>query len=345
MAESERSIIRARAPVRVDLAGGWTDVADFARETPGAVVNVTINLWTYATLTPRPNTSEIEIFSADFEEYVSANHVRELEYNGQVDLVKAAVRILHSGEGLSIQTRSDAPPGSGLGTSAAMGVALLGALGRYAGRTMLSFEIAELASHIERAELGIKGGKQDHYGSALGGLNFMEFYGETVRSARIPISPAARMYLEKHLVLAYTGKSRLSGDIHSHVWGGYEKGAPDVVSAIEQMKDLARRTKDALVLGDLPKVAELVSANWQCQKALHPSVSSPELDALFELAAGSGAAGGKACGAGGGGSVLFLAEPEREHVLHRALEEAPGVTVLPVALDDSGLTVTATADL
>lgn len=334
------AVIRARTPVRLDLAGGWTDVADFAQDTPGAVVNFTIGLWTYASVKPQPQSAGIEIFSADFEEYVSARDVGELEYNGRVDLVKAAVRELNGGGGLSIQTRSDAPPGSGLGTSAALGVALLGALAHHAGRPLLDFEVAELASRLERDELGIRGGKQDHYASAVGGLNFMEFYGEKVRTARIPISPATQLHLEKHLILVYTGRSRLSGDIHSHVWGNFAAKEPTVVGAIERMKVLARHAKDALISGDIRALADVVNENWRCQKQLHASVTTPELDHLLDTAARNGAAAAKASGAGGGGCVILMAEPDQEHRLRRAIERLDGVTVLPVSLQSGGLTVT-----
>ena len=337
MSMQHASLIRSRAPVRVDLAGGWTDVAEFAQTTPGAVVNVAIDLWTYVTLKPCPDAEGIRIFSADFEEYVAAKDVKDLEYDGQVDLVKAAMRTLEIQGGLSIQTRSDAPPGSGLGTSAAMGVALIGALGWLRGSTLLDYEIAELASRIERHELGIRGGKQDHYASALGGVNFMEFFGETVRTARIPISEAARIYLEKHLLLVYTSKSRLSGNIHSHVWSAYKAGHPSTVDAIERMKEIARQMKDRLIAGDFDKLADLLNENWRCQKALHPSVTNETVDGVFAEAARSGACGGKACGAGGGGCLLSLAEPEKEHVLRRALEKMPGITILPCAIQPTGL--------
>lgn len=331
--------IRSRAPVRVDLAGGWTDVAEFAQPRPGAVVNVAINLWTYVTLRTCPVEEGIKIFSADFDQFISARDIKALEYDGNMDLVKAAVEMLNIRAGVSIQTRSDAPPGSGLGTSAAMGVALIGALGHLRGRTFLDFEVAELASHIERHQLSIKGGKQDHYASAIGGLNFMEFFGETVRTARIPVCDSTRMYLEKHLVLAYTSKSRLSGDIHSHVWGAYRAGERETVDAIEEMKKIARLTKDYLVAGECNKLGDLLNQNWACQKALHPSVTNDQLEELFGVALKSGAKGGKACGAGGGGCVLFLAEPEREHTLRRALEKMPEITVLPFTFQNCGLSI------
>lgn len=336
---SASDVIRARTPVRIDLAGGWTDVAEFARETPGAVVNFTIDLWTYASLRPRPDSREIEIFSADLDEYVTAKDIRELEYNGQVDLVKAAIRELDGGRGLSIQTRSDAPPGSGLGTSAALGVALLGALGECVDRPLLDYEIAEMASRLEREELGIRGGKQDHYASAIGGLNFMEFYGEQVRTARIPISKSTQFYLEKHMLLVYTGKSRLSGNIHGHVQSNYASNEPTVVGAIERMKELARLTKDTLISGNVGRLAALVNENWACQKALHPSVVTPEIERLLDAAYGRGLAGAKACGAGGGGCVVLLAQPDQEHRVRRAIEQIPNVSVLPVHMQPGGLTV------
>ena len=337
MSDYEPIVIRSRAPVRIDLAGGWTDVAEFAQPKPGAVVNAAVNLWTYVTLETCPVEEGIRIFSADFDQFISARDIKALEYDGQLDLAKAAASLLNIRAGVSIQTRSEAPPGSGLGTSAAMGVALIGALGMLRGRTFLDYEIAELASYIERSQLQIKGGKQDHYASAIGGLNFMEFFGETVRTARITISEATRFYLEKHLILVYTGKSRLSGDIHSHVWSAYEAREGHTVDAIEEMKQIARRTKDRLVAGDCEGVADLLTENWKCQKALHPSVTNAQLDELFEVALRSGARGGKACGAGGGGCVLFLAEPEREHTLRRSLENLAGVTVLPIMLQSTGL--------
>ncbi len=335
----ETHLVRSRAPVRVDLAGGWTDVAEFAMDVPGAVVNATIDMWSYVTLTPCPIEEGIRIFSADFDEYVSAKNIQELEFDGQVDLVKAAVQLLNIRAGVSIQTRSDAPPGSGLGTSAAMGVALIGALGRLRGRTLLDFEIAELASHIERNNLGIKGGKQDHYASALGGLNFMEFFGENVRTSRIAISSEVRMYLEKHLLLVYTNKSRLSGDIHTHVWSAYKSGDRRTVVAIEEMKRVARLMKDAMIAGECERLPELLNRNWECQKSLHPSVTNPELEHLFDAAMSAGAEGGKACGAGGGGCVLFISRPEREHTLRRAIERMPGVSILPLGLTAHGLQV------
>jgi len=346
-------LVRARAPVRVDLAGGWTDVAECCETTPGGVVNVAIDLCSTVTVMARTTKVEagsrgwtlhsrledesVEIYSADFDIYIEAKRVADLEYDGNVDLVKAAIKEMDLPGGFTLITESTAPPGSGLGTSASLGVALLGALAKYAGKPFLPSEIAELGSSIERKRLGIRGGKQDHYASALGGLEFMEFRGEDVKASHLITSRSVLRELECNLVLIYTGKSRLSGDIHQRVSDAYHSGRGETHDAIEEMKRIAREMKDALILDDLDAVGPLMSRNWECQKKLHPDVTNPTIDHLFEVAMTSGASGGKACGAGGGGCLVFICGPHDTHRLKRALRAVPGVQVLPVRIDSRGL--------
>jgi D-glycero-alpha-D-manno-heptose-7-phosphate kinase len=336
-------MVRARAPVRIDFAGGWTDVARFARESAGAVVNAAISIYSYASIRRHEGEEAakkgIQIYAADFDLYIEAADIRRLEYDGNADLIKAAIRHLNVAESFFITTRSDAPPGSGLGTSAAMGVALIGALSRLVGRPLLSHEIAELASEIEREELHILGGKQDQYASAIGGIQFMEFFGETVRAAPLRLSPRTELDLQKHLVVCYTEQSRLSGDIHEHVTDAFRKGDPNTTAAIANLKSIARVMKERLLLNDLEGFARLMSENWENQKRLHPSVTNERIDELFAIAAESGAAGGKACGAGGGGCLVFIAQPDREHILRQALRDA-GARVLDFVLDHQGLQIT-----
>lgn len=333
-------MMRARAPVRIDFAGGWTDVARFAQEEPGVVVNAAISIYSYASTRRHETDAErgIQIYSADFNTYVEAADVRRLEYDGNADLVKAAIRHLGVDERFFITTRSDAPPGSGLGTSAAMGVALIGALSSLVGRAFLPAEVAEMASAIERVELGILGGKQDQYASAIGGFQFMEFHGETVRTSPLRLSARVLLELQKHLVLCYTEQSRLSGDIHAQVTEAFTSGEPATTGAMVDLKRIGRAMKERLLLGDLDGFASLMSENWTNQKRLHPSVTNERIDELFAIAADAGAAGGKACGAGGGGCLVFLAKPDREHVLRQALQEA-GARILDFVFDFQGLQV------
>jgi len=345
-----KMLIRSRAPVRVDFAGGWTDVALFARETPGFVINAALNVYSYATIRTsavKAGTSQLQhetdltdqsvsIYSSDFDVFVEAKDIRKLEYDGNVDLVKAAIRRMEVPGGFDMITQSVAPPGSGLGTSASMGVSLLGALAKYAGKHLLQYELAELASTIEREELGILGGKQDHYASALGGISFMEFRGEDVKASRLILQRDTYLELEKNLVLCYTGKSRLSGDIHKNVTDAYKAKDPNTVDAIETMKRLTIEMKNALMSGDLDVFGKLMSENWRNQKRLHASVTNPDIDRLFDLAMTNGAVGGKACGAGGGGCILFYCQPDSAHRVRRVLEEAR-VQVIDFNLDDGGL--------
>ena len=206
----------------------------------------------------------------------------------------------------------------------------------YNERPMLPYEIAEAASFIERYELGIRGGKQDQYASAIGGFNFMEFRGEEVQTSPLKLREEVLLELEKNLVLCYTGKSRLSGDIHGKVTEAYRRGERGTVEAIERLKGIAEEMKAALLRGDLQGFAELLDENWRCQKRLHPSVTNEQIEELFEIAYRNGALGGKAGGAGGGGCVIFYCEAEREHGVRRKLEEA-GANILHFNFDFSGL--------
>ena len=333
-------IFRSRAPVRIDFAGGWTDVALFAKDPPGAVVNAAINIFSYATLIPdregKPGESRVQIYSSDYDTYVEAEDIRKLEYDGNLDLVKAAIRRLEVKGGFRIITQSTAPAGSGLGTSASMGVALIGVLSRYAGKALLPYEVAEMASAIEREELGIRGGKQDHYSSALASFRFLEFVEQNVRQSPLDISPDVLLELEKNMVLCYTGKSRLSGDIHKNVADAYLSGDTKTRDAINGLKHVAVDMKTALLRGDLRQYASLLDENWRLQKLLHPSVTNEQIGGLMSLAKREGALAGKACGAGGGGCLLFYCSYDTQHKVRKALE-AEGVRIIDFQFEPHGL--------
>lgn len=345
--------IRARAPVRIDFSGGWTDVELFTEESRGYVVNAAIDLYSYVTVRKLPDkevltnsygynhketrqNKAVGIYSADFDIYEEAEEVKQLEYNGNIDLVKAAIKQMTIEGGFEIITRSNAPAGSGLGTSASMGVALIAALSKFNGAPLLPYELAERASLIERQELGILGGKQDHYASALSGINFMEFMGKEVKVSRLNLSQKTVYELEKNLVLCYTGKSRLSGNIHQRVRKAYEDKEPKTRQALRNLRSIAFEMKNTLLNEDLQTFGQLLTDNWENQKALHPSVSNDQIDKIFEKVMANGAIGGKACGAGGGGCLLFYAKPDSEHLVRRELEKS-GVTIIDLNFDSSGL--------
>jgi D-glycero-alpha-D-manno-heptose-7-phosphate kinase len=327
--------------VRIDFAGGWSDVPPYSERVGGAVVNATITMYSYTSLRRRDD--GIRIVSADYDSFIEAQDIRQLEYDGNLDLIKAALRRLPVQGGMEITTRCDAPPGSGTGSSAAVGVGLIGLLNYFQLDKLSHHEIAHLANRLEIEELHIKGGKQDQYAAAIGGINFMEFDDPAVSTSRLNVEAGVIYELEKHLLLCYTGQSRLSGDTIAKVVDAYERGDATVTGALNGVRNAAREVKTALINGDLKRFGELLSENWQCQKALHPSITNDTMEELYAVALKNGASGGKACGAGAGGCMLFLCQPDREHLVRRALEAAGG-QILDFNFDFQGLQTWATEE-
>ena len=276
--------------------------------------------------------------SDDYALEVEAADLDLLVYDGRLDLIKAALRRLGVAQGVDISSRSDAPPGSGLGTSAAMAIAILGALDDLQGGSLGPPELAALAHLLEVEELGIAGGKQDQLAAALGGINSIEFGAGTPISSPLQLRAGVLHELEKRLVLCYSGISRLSGDIIQRVQQAYLAGEPATCTALRTMRGLAQATRSALETGDLEQLGPILLENWRCQLALHRSVTNAEVDALFAHAAAHGALGGKACGAGGGGCLLFFAADGAERGLCDALV-ATGARIIPFTVDHAGLQV------
>ncbi|MGC9316745.1 MAG: GHMP kinase [Armatimonadota bacterium] len=323
MAERTHGPKRARAPVRIDLAGGWSDVPPFSAEAGGAVVNVAITRYSYATLFAN-DTGEFILESADYDQYIHAKDIRELEYNGSLDLLKAAVRRMKLDFGGHLITRSDAPPGSGIGSSASMGVALVGLLDAMQGGDLSRMDIAAMANLLEVDELGIDGGKQDQYAAACGGLSFMTFEDPDVTVDRLEPSRDFLLELEKSMLLVYTGKSRLSGDIISTVMGAYQRNEQAMTEPLMNLRHAAYQMRDAISAEDLERVGEVLDLNWENQKRLYDEMTTPKIEALFSVARPAGLLGGKACGAGGGGCIALLCCPDREHVVRRQVQDLGG---------------------
>jgi D-glycero-alpha-D-manno-heptose-7-phosphate kinase len=336
--------IRSRTPTRIDFAGGTTDLEAYSSREGGAVISAAIDRHAYCTLTRGAGTG-IRIASQDLEQFVEANDIRELEFDGNLDLLKAAAKTLDLPTGLEISVRSDAPPGSGTGASASIGVAMLGLLDHLRGanpfqrRSRLSrFELAELACRLEQ-NLGIVGGKQDQYSAAIGGFNYMEFHGEgRVAIEPLDLSPAVICELEKHLVLCYSGESRLSGTTNTQMIQSYEAGDPAVCGALREVKRVAKDMHRALLAADLRWFGELLDEEWHARRLLAPGVVTPRLSELRDAALAGGAVSGKVCGAGGGGCMLFLSKPDHEGAVRKALQQAGG-QIIDFSFDFRGLAV------
>jgi len=312
-------------------------VPPFSTEKGGYVLNAAISRYSYATLIPG-DSDEFVLESADYDEYVHAKDIRQFEYNGTLDLLKAAVVRKNLNFRARLLTRSEAPPGSGTGSSASMGVALVGVVDAIQGGSMTRHEIAALANELEVGELGIQGGKQDQYVAAYGGLCFMTFHDSIVEVERLEPSEDFLLELEKSLLLVYTGKSRLSGDIISRVMGAYMRQEPGMTEALMNLRRAPLEMRDAFAGEDLRQIGEVLSFNWENQKRLYDEMTTPKIEALFSVAQPAGLLGGKACGAGGGGCIVLLCQPDREHLVRRAVEDLGG-RCIEFNLDRLGLQV------
>jgi len=331
------TLVRAKAPLRISFAGGGTDVSPFPETEGGCVLSSTINRYAWGTLRPRSD-GQIWINSLDLGLSLSYSSREELVYDGQMDLPKAAINRLtgsHNG-GYDLFLHSDAPPGSGLGSSSAMMVVLVGLLKEFHSLPLSDYEIADLAYMIERIDLGIQGGMQDQYAAAFGGFNFIEFLGDRAIVNSLKVSPDILNELEYNLMLCHTGKVRLSAHIIQDQVERYEARDAETTAALRQLKGLTLDMKNALLRRRLDEFGELLGVEWEHKKRMSPKISSPELDELYELAKREGAIGGKITGAGGGGYMLLYCRFDRKHALAARLRSL-GCEIHEFALESVGL--------
>jgi len=312
--------------LRISFGGGGTDVSPYPEEKGGAILSTTIDKYAYCTLVERKDDS-INVKSLDYD-VVTKYHVNdEVKYDGKLDLVKAAIKVLEVKNGFNLFLHSDAPPGSGLGTSSALVVALVGAFKQWLKLPLTDYGIAELAYHIEREEAGIKGGKQDQYAATFGGFNFIEFLGKTTVVNPLRIKRDTLNELEYRLMLCYTGETRLSAGIIEDQVSSYIQKKDDVILALEETKSLASNMKNALLLGKLNEFGLLLHEAWCCKKRFSAKMTEPRIDELYEVARQNGAIGGKLLGAGGGGYLLLLCEFDKWHIVAERLEGMGGKIV------------------
>lgn len=303
-------IIRSKAPLRIGLAGGGTDVSPYSDIYGGAILNATISLYAYATIEPL-NNGKIILHSVDKNEEIVYDAVEQLPIDGQLVLAKGIYnRIVKqfTGKPLSfrLSTFVDAPAGSGLGTSSTLVVAILGAFTEWLRLPLGEYDIAHLAYDIERVDLAMAGGKQDQYAATFGGVNFMEFYkNDKVIVNPLRIKDKYLHELEYNLVLYYTETSRISSTIIEAQQRNVEEKKHSSVDAMHHLKEQAVMMKEALLRGELNKIGEILDYGWQNKKQMTAGISNQFIDEVYEAAMQGGATGGKISGAGGGGFMIF----------------------------------------
>jgi len=321
--------VRSKVPLRLGLAGGGTDVSPYCDMYGGCILNATIDLFAYCTLCPA-NDGMIRFTALDREETFEAPVAERLETNGTLDLHKGVYnRVIKEFRiepfAFDLKSHSDAPSGSGLGSSSTMVVAILQAFVEYLNLPLGEYDIAQLAYSIEREDLSLSGGKQDQYAATFGGFNFMEFYAEN----RVIVNPLRIREqhieeLEASMMLYYTGISRSSARIIEDQKNSLQSSNENRLKAMHQIKNDAYLLKEYLLKGEFSKMFYTMRDSWQAKKNTSDSISNPHIDEIYNTALASGAYSGKISGAGGGGFMMLFVDPLKRLSIRQALSGFEG---------------------
>jgi len=322
--------IRSKAPLRLGLAGGGTDLNTYCDRYTGYVLNSTISLYVHCTIEER-NDGKILLESTDHDNILEIDSKEYLELDGHMDLYKGIYnRIVkdftYKPLSFSVSTYSDVPSGSGLGGSSTLVVAVLKALVEWLNLPLGEYDIARLAFDIEREDIGIVGGAQDQYAATFGGFNFMEFYSEQ----RVIVNPLRVKNwiideLEASIVLYFTNITRQASQIEQE-----KKSLLDDKSSLDAMhevKEDAILMKEALLKGNIKSFASILGKSWKAKKRVSHSISNSEIDRVYDLAMANGAYSGKVSGAGGGGFMFFIVEPTKKLQLIKELNKQQGEVI------------------
>jgi len=335
-------IYRSKAPLRIGLAGGGTDVSPYSDQFGGAILNATISLSAYATIKPLPE-NKIIIEALDRNEAQSFDLSPMLPIDGTLDLLKGVYNRVQKDHatalpGFRLSTFVDAPAGSGLGTSSTLVVAILGAFVEMLKLPMDEYKIAQYAYDIERNDLQLAGGKQDQYAATFGGVNYMEFYGDdNVVVNPLRIKPQYLFELENNLLLYYTSTTRESAKIIEKQATNVINKKEDPIEAMHQLKEQARLMKEALLKGKVHSIGEILDYGFQQKRKMAEGISNDLIDEIYHAAKAAGATGGKISGAGGGGFMTFYCPGNSKYAVMQALSTFGG-QVRPYQFVDHGLT-------
>jgi D-glycero-alpha-D-manno-heptose-7-phosphate kinase len=322
-------IIRSKAPLRIGLAGGGTDVSPYSEIYGGAILNATIDLYAYASLEPL-NNGNIEFVIDGASSVLNVKADKELQLVAGFELfIGVYNRIIKEFnlEPLSFRLTSfiEAPKGSGLGTSSTLVVSLLGAFVEWLNLPLGKYDIAHLAYEIERIDLKMAGGKQDQYAATFGGINFMEFFGnDKVIVNPLQLKSEIINELEFNLLLYFTSTQRLSASIINEQVKNVNEKNKNSVDAMHNLKQQAQQMKDALLKGELSKIGEILHFGWQNKKQMATSISNNLIDTIYTKAIETGATGGKISGAGGGGFMFFYCPAVTKIKVAKAIEQLGG---------------------
>ncbi|MBP5189678.1 MAG: dehydrogenase, partial [Bacteroidales bacterium] len=311
--------IRSKAPLRLGLAGGGTDVSPYSDIYGGAILNATVDMYAYTTIEP---TDDGKVVFCDPGKQLTEEH------NTASEFVPDSYFVLHKGVynrivrqfthqplSLRITTYVDAPAGSGMGTSSTLVVSIIGAFVEWLKLPLGEYDIARLAYEIERIDLGLAGGKQDQYAATFGGFNFMEFDKDKAVVNPLRIRQRYQDELNHNLLLYYTDTSHISADIIREQQRNVKNNNTNSIESMHRLKKQAIQMKEALLKGDIDRIGDILDFGWQNKKQMAKSVSNPRIDAIYTAARQAGATGGKISGAGGGGYMTFYCPALTRHAV------------------------------
>lgn len=322
-------VIRAKAPLRLGLAGGGTDVSPYSELYGGAILNATISMYAYASIEPRED-GRIVFHSVDRNLKAVYESKEELEITKDFELLEGVYnrivkQFIKKPLSFELTTYVDAPSGSGLGSSSTLVVAIIGAFAEWLGLPLGEYDIAHLAYEIERIDLKMAGGKQDQYAATFGGFNFMEFYdNDRVIVNPLRIKSDIINELEMNLLLYYTGTSRLSSNIIEAQVKNVKEKKEKSVEAMHKLKEQAILMKEAILKGRLNEIGEILDFGWQYKKQMADGITNPVIEEIYQEAKNAGAIGGKISGAGGGGFMMFYCPKNTRYAVIEALQKFGG---------------------
>lgn len=335
-------VVNVRSPLRVDLVG-MTDYLPACRQFGGSIVNATINKYIYATARLRSDGRFIFHAPDHNDLCVQVDGYDQLNPDGELGLAQEIVRRFELRSGLELTTYSQMPGGAGLGSSSTIATCIIAALDALTGHHLTNYQIAQMAIDCETVALHTTYGWQDQYSPVTGGgVKYMRYWpdatGRGLEVNPLPLSSAQLAALQRALVVCYSGISRPARSILDAVAQGVSSGEPVVVSSLQAMSECAEQIRLSLLQGNLDDLGPLFSEVWRLHKQLHPDVTNPALEQMWQTAIDAGATGGRVCGAGGGGTLLFYCPPPADFRVARALS-ALGAQVFDVAIDLTGLLV------
>jgi D-glycero-alpha-D-manno-heptose-7-phosphate kinase len=323
-------LYRSKAPLRIGLAGGGTDVSPYSDLFGGAILNATISLSAHATIETL-NDNIIIVEALDREERQQFELTNHLPIDGTLNLLKGVYNRIQKDypftpKGLKISTYVDAPAGSGLGTSSTLVVAILGAFVEMLKLPLGDYDIAQLAFDIERKDLELAGGKQDQYAATFGGVNFMEFYeSDKVIVNPLRIRPEYMHELENNLLLYFTSTSRESATIIKEQVKNVNQQDEKSIEAMHQLKEQAKMMKEALLKGRISEIGHILDYGFQQKRKMAANISNDGIEMMYEAAKKAGASGGKISGAGGGGFMIFYCPGNTKYEVQKSLMTFGGI--------------------